>query len=146
MIISKFCSAGSSYNDVGGTKKFQEGIYHGWCYDQFNSKIQHMLHYPKDAATKHSIIRTESCSYLTWLVVFIKTTYISTWSACCQHIKQCSQSYFAYTNHAANHKKLKLINIAVCLKIPQRNLNWDIKRWGNYGESWTWFSRFVSPL
>ena len=37
-----------------------------------------IIHISYDVATKNSIISTEKCSYLTWLVVLIRTMHIST--------------------------------------------------------------------
>ena len=47
----------------------------------------YIIHNSNDGATKYSIISTEKC-YLTWLVVLIRTMYISTWSACCQNTEK----------------------------------------------------------
>ena len=44
----------------------------------------YIIHNSNDGATKYSIISTKKC-YLTWLVVLIRTMYISTWPACCQN-------------------------------------------------------------
>ena len=44
-----------------------------------------IIHNSYDVATKYSIISTEKCSYLTWLVVLIRTMYISIWFACHQN-------------------------------------------------------------
>ena len=93
-----------------------------------------IIHNPYDIAAKYSIISTEKNVKLSYLVGSVDKNNVYFHMTCFlpKYWKLLPPSH-TFIDHAVIHKKLQIINFAVCLKYRKRkkkiNLQWNNRSW-----------------